>query len=163
MRRQKSGSYRNNQMVYVNYRRHVLQYINYSVRFDGNDDNVTAPHHFAVINASVNAQRLPQKYSVTARSIQLENGKCSLSCQWFRQEAQLSQDRVMIRCVVEILSAAAQLYEKLHFQQVHIRCITLKVTQGQNHQSCHYSIAQCLYLAPFLTISPQFYSVHHCL
>ena len=114
MRRQKSGSYRNNQMVYVNYGRHVLQYIHYSVRFHGNDDNVTAPHHFTVINAGVNAQRLPQKHSVTARSIQLENGKCSLSCQWFRQEAQLSQDRV-IRCVVEILPAAAQLYEKLHF------------------------------------------------
>jgi len=101
-------------MVYVNYRRHVLQYIHYSVRFDGNDDNVTAPHHFAVINASVDPKRLPQKYSVAARSIQLENGKCSLSCQWFRQEAQQSQDCV-IRCVVEILSAAAQLHEKSHF------------------------------------------------
>jgi len=39
---------------------------------------------------------------------------------------------------VEILSTAAQLYEKVAFQKAFIRCVTLKVTQG--HRNCTVSV-----------------------
>ena len=63
---------------------------------------------------------------------------------------------------VEILLAAAQLYEKLHFEGLHYM-YDLEDHSAQGHQNCHYSMFH-ISLSVVITfpINYHFYHVHDC-
>jgi len=58
VRYRNASSYRNNKMVCVYYGCDISQRIYHYMWLDGNDDDVTTPHYFTIIDTSMDPQSL---------------------------------------------------------------------------------------------------------